>query len=156
MFKKSGDRTHGHDDLGCRLFTRPLDLGKLLDNIESDNVQSIDVASLAALMTDKNSHVSVYDVDPVSDREKDGSDPRRTCIPAASACSFAKITSGVRLLICDRRILGVQRIFVVAPNLVSADKTNRKSAESRVGNVLRCHKLCEIRHAGAYVDLAAR
>jgi hypothetical protein len=58
MFKKSGDRTHGHDDLGCRpLFTRPLDLGKLLDNIESDNVQSIDVASLAALMTDKNSHV---------------------------------------------------------------------------------------------------
>jgi len=65
-------------------------------------------------------------------------------------------SSGVRLLICDRRILGVQRIFVVAPNLVSADKTNRKSAESRVGNVLRCHKLCEIRHAGAYVDLAAR
>jgi hypothetical protein len=41
-------------------------------------VQSIDVASLAALMTDKNSHVSVYDVDPVSDREKDGSDPRGT------------------------------------------------------------------------------
>jgi hypothetical protein len=45
--------------LGAALFTRPLDLGKLLDNIESDNVQSIDVASLAALMTDKNSYVSV-------------------------------------------------------------------------------------------------
>jgi hypothetical protein len=44
-----------------------LDLGKLLDHIESDNV-----ASLAALMTDKNSHVLVYDVDPVSDREKLG------------------------------------------------------------------------------------
>jgi hypothetical protein len=52
-----------------------LDLGKLLDNIESDNVQSIDVASLAALMADKNSRVSVYDVDPVSDREKMGMIP---------------------------------------------------------------------------------
>jgi hypothetical protein len=52
--------------------TSGLDLGKLLDHIESDNVQSIDVASLAALMTDKHSHGLVYDVDPVSDREKLG------------------------------------------------------------------------------------
>jgi len=47
-----------------------LDLGKLLDNIESDNVKSIDVASLVALMAD--TRVFVYDVDPVSDREKMG------------------------------------------------------------------------------------
>jgi len=38
-------------------------------------VQSIDVAGLAALMTDKNSRVFVYDVDPVSDREKLGMIP---------------------------------------------------------------------------------
>jgi len=35
-------------------------------------VQSIDVASLAALMTDKASHVSVYDVDLVRYCEKMG------------------------------------------------------------------------------------
>ena len=35
-------------------------------------------------------------------------------------------SSGVRLLICDRRILGVRRIFVVAPNLISADKMGLK------------------------------
>src|SRR5229473_5021041 len=49
-----------------------LSFGKLLDNVESDNVKSIDVAGLVALMADKNSHVFVYDVDPVSDREKMG------------------------------------------------------------------------------------
>jgi hypothetical protein len=63
--------------LGATLFTWPryasaLDLGKLLDNIESDNVKSIDVASLVAVMADKNSRVFVYDVDPVSDREEMG------------------------------------------------------------------------------------
>jgi hypothetical protein len=63
--------------LGATLFTWPryawaLDLGKLLDNIESDNVKGIDVAGLVASMADKNSHVFVYDVDPVSDREKMG------------------------------------------------------------------------------------
>ena len=63
--------------LAATLFARPryawaLDLGKLLDNVESDNVKSIDVAGLVALMADKNSHVFVYDVDPVSDREKMG------------------------------------------------------------------------------------
>ena len=44
----------------------------MLDNIESDNVKSIDVADLAALLADKNSHVFVYDVDPVGSREKMG------------------------------------------------------------------------------------
>jgi hypothetical protein len=46
------------------------DLGKLLDNVESDDVNSIDVAGLAALLADKNSRVLVYDVDPASSRER--------------------------------------------------------------------------------------
>jgi hypothetical protein len=40
-------------------FHRSADLGQLLDNIDPDRVQSSDPASLAALMTDKNSHVFV-------------------------------------------------------------------------------------------------
>jgi hypothetical protein len=51
-------------------FTQPLDLGKLVGNIESDNVQSMDVTSLAALMTDKNSHVPVYDIDPTGSSKR--------------------------------------------------------------------------------------
>ena len=39
----------------------------------------------------------------------------------------------------------VRPIFVVAPNLIGADKTSRKWAESAVRSVLRCHKLCENR-----------
>jgi hypothetical protein len=75
--QETGDRTHRPDGLGCHplhlaRYAWALDLGKLLDNIESDNVNSIDVAGLVALMADKNSHVFVYDVDPVSDREKMG------------------------------------------------------------------------------------
>src|SRR5215469_7080321 len=58
--------------LSWALPARALDLGKLLDNVESDNVNSIDVAHLSALLTDKNSHVFVYDVDPASSREKMG------------------------------------------------------------------------------------
>jgi hypothetical protein len=51
--------------LGAAVLTWPphawaLDLGKLLDNVESDNVKSIDVVSLVALMAD-NSRVFVYD-----------------------------------------------------------------------------------------------
>src|ERR1700676_5192953 len=77
MFKKSVIVPVVMMPLGAAVFTWPrhawaLDLGKLLDNIESDNVKSIDVASLVALLADKNSHVFVYDVDPVSDREKMG------------------------------------------------------------------------------------
>ena len=63
--------------LGAALFSLPchgwaFDLGKLLDNVESDNVNSIDVASLAALLAGKSSRVFVYDVDPASSREKMG------------------------------------------------------------------------------------
>jgi transposase len=36
--------------------------------------------------------------------------------------------------------------------VISANKTSRKSAESAVWSVLRCHKLCEIGRAGAYFD----
>jgi hypothetical protein len=77
MFKKSAIVLMIVMTLGAAVFTWPrhawaLDLGKLLDNIESDNVKSIDVASLVAVMADKNSRVFVYDVDPVSDREKMG------------------------------------------------------------------------------------
>src|SRR5258708_38898898 len=39
----------------------------------------------------------------------------------------------------------VRRVFVVAPNLIGADKTSRKWAESAVRSVLRCHQLCENR-----------
>jgi hypothetical protein len=77
MFKKSVIVLMVVMTLGAAVLTWPphawaLDLGKLLDNIESDNVKSIDVVSLVALMADKNSRVFVYDVDPVSDREKMG------------------------------------------------------------------------------------
>jgi hypothetical protein len=42
--------------------------------------------------------------------------------------------------------------FVVAPNLISADKRSRKSAESAVQGVLRGHEPCEIGRAGAYLN----
>src|ERR1700758_1339635 len=43
-------------------------------------------------------------------------------------------------------------IFVVAPNLISADKISRKSSESPVRSILRGHKPCEIGRVGAYFD----
>jgi hypothetical protein len=46
----------------------------------------------------------------------------------------------------------VRPIFVVAPNLIAADKTSRKSPESTVRSVLRCHELCEIACNSAYFD----
>jgi hypothetical protein len=46
----------------------------------------------------------------------------------------------------------VRSIFVVAPNLISADKISRKLTESPVRSVLRCHKPCEIGRVGAYFD----
>ena len=52
------------------------------------------------------------------------------------------------LLINNRRIPVLWRIFVVAPNLIAADKTSCRSAESAVQSVLRCHKLCENRPCG--------
>ena len=39
---------------------------------------------------------------------------------------------------------GAAPIFVVAPNLISADKMSRKSPESADRGVLRCHKPCEM------------
>jgi hypothetical protein len=77
MFKKSVIVPVVMMTLGAAVLTWPrhawaLDLGKLLDNIESDKVKSIDVASLVAVMADTNSRVFVYDVDPISDREKMG------------------------------------------------------------------------------------
>jgi hypothetical protein len=46
----------------------------------------------------------------------------------------------------------IRRIFVVAPNLIPADKTSPKLAESAVGRVLRYHKPCEIGRARADFD----
>ena len=46
----------------------------------------------------------------------------------------------------------VRPIFVVAPNLISADKISRKSSESPVRSILRGHKPCEIGRVGAYFD----
>ena len=46
----------------------------------------------------------------------------------------------------------VRPIFVVAPNLIPADKTSRESAESAVRSVLRCHKLCDIGRPSPYFD----
>jgi|SRR5215472_13882007 len=66
--------------LGWPLHARALDLGKLLDNVESDNVNSIDVAHLSALLADKNSHVFVYDADPANSREKMGVIPGATVL----------------------------------------------------------------------------
>ena len=43
----------------------------------------------------------------------------------------------------------VRPTSVVAPNLISADKTSGKPAESAVRSVLRCHELREIGRAGA-------
>jgi hypothetical protein len=45
----------------------------------------------------------------------------------------------VYLLNRDRRIPGGPAHFVVAPNLITADKASRKWAESAVRRVLRCH-----------------
>ena len=56
------------------------------------------------------------------------------------------------MLINNRRIPVVRRIFVVAPNLVFADKTSCKSAESAVRRVLRGRKPYEIGRTGAYFD----
>jgi hypothetical protein len=61
--------------LGLPHYALAIDLGKMLDNIESDDVSSIDVNQLAVLLADKNSHVFVYDVDPASSREKMGMIP---------------------------------------------------------------------------------
>jgi len=58
--------------LGWPLHAQALDLGKLLDDVESDNVKSVDVVHLCALLADKNSHVFVYDADPANSREKMG------------------------------------------------------------------------------------
>ena len=58
------------------------------------------------------------------------------------------VTSRSCLLINNRRIPGLWRIFVVAPNLIAADKTSCRSAESAVQSVLRCHKLSENRPCG--------
>jgi hypothetical protein len=46
----------------------------------------------------------------------------------------------------------VRLTFVVAPILIAADKTSRKSAESAVRSVLRCQKIYEIGRVGAYFD----
>ena len=56
------------------------------------------------------------------------------------------------LVVHCRNNRAIRPIFVVAPNLISADKTNRKWAESAVRSVLRCHQLCEIGRVGAYFD----
>ncbi len=63
--------------LGAVILSRPccgwaFDLGKLLDNVESDNVKSIDVPGLVALLAGRNSRMFVYDVDPASSREQMG------------------------------------------------------------------------------------
>ena len=44
------------------------------------------------------------------------------------------------------------RIFVVAPNLIAAEKNSAESVESKIRSVLRCHKLCEIGRNSAYFD----
>jgi hypothetical protein len=63
------------------------------------------------------------------------------------------MTSDVRLLIQDRKFQVVLARFRRGPDSeIAADKTSRKSAESTVPSVLRCHKLCEIGRAGAYFD----
>ena len=56
------------------------------------------------------------------------------------------------LVVHCRNNRAIRPIFVVAPNLISADKTSRKWAESAVRSVLRCHQLCEIGRVGAYFD----
>jgi len=70
--------------LGAALLSRPhyswaFDLAKLLDNVKSDEVKSIDVSGLAALRAEKNLRVFVYDVDPGQLSRRDGSDARGAC-----------------------------------------------------------------------------
>ena len=74
----------------------------------------------------------------------------RTCA-AASCYSLAACRSIARslprLLRRDMKAsscASCRRIFVVAPNLISADKTRRKSLQTVDRSVLRCHQLCEI------------
>jgi len=43
-------------------------------------------------------------------------------------------------------------IFVVAPNLIAAEKTRRKLAGPKIRSVLRCHERPEIGRVGAYFD----
>jgi site-specific DNA recombinase len=61
-------------------------------------------------------------------------------------------SSGVRLLIRDRRIPRSSAHIAVAPNLAAADKRSHKSPESIILSVLRCHQLWEIGRVGAYFD----
>ena len=60
------------------------------------------------------------------------------------------------LLIRDQQIPMVRRIFVVAPNLIFADKTNRKPAESAARSVRRCHEPCEIGRPPTYFGHLSR
>ena len=75
--------------LGAALLSRPhyswaFDLAKLLDNVKSDEVKSIDVAGLAALRAEKNLRVFVYDVDPASSREEMGAMPRARALSSGN------------------------------------------------------------------------
>ena len=71
----------------------------------------------------------------------------------ATAASVADITQLPDLLHGQER--GRRRLFLVfavAPNLIAAEKTSPKLAESPVRSILRGHKQCEIGRAGAYFD----
>ncbi len=50
----------------------------------------------------------------------------------------------------------VRPIFVVAPNLVSADRTSRKRAEFAVRSVLRCHQSVRKPAAHARISIICR
>jgi hypothetical protein len=52
---------------------------------------------------------------------------------------------------------GLHLTFVVAPNLIVAERIDGELAESRIWCILRCHKLCETRpHTRGFRSFVAK